>query len=244
MPGAARTARLSPWGRLVTGSAVLLVAALAALAIMRVAGDNERRVAFDVVGKAAGVRLDVADADVEIVGGGRRPSLTVTRTERYGFDHEPHVVRSARDGIVTLRARCPKALLHRCSTEYRLLVPDNVPLTVRTSTGTVRFTAYRGSAQVRTTSGAVNLRGVCGFSLAVRTGSGAIDADTACAPQQLTLRSTTGSIRARVPSGRYRVDVSTAYGPPVVLGLVRTADAPFEIDASSATGSVRLEGRR
>lgn len=244
MPGAARTARLSPWGHLVAGSAVLLAAALAALAIMRAAGADERRVAFDVVGKAAGLRLDLADADVEIVGGGRRPSLTVARTERYGFGHRPHVVRTVRDGIVALRARCPKALLHRCRTDYRLVVPDNVPLTVQTSTGNVRFTAYRGSAQVETTSGSVRLRGVCGFSLGVRTRSGAIDVDTACAPQQLTLRSTTGSIRARVPSGRYRVDVSTAYGPPVIQGLVRTVDAPFEIDAASATGSVRLEGRR
>jgi DUF4097 and DUF4098 domain-containing protein YvlB len=115
---------------------------------------------------------------------------------------------------------------------------------VRTSSGRVRFTAYRGSAQVETRSGPVTLRGVCGFSLGVRTVSGAIRAETACAPQQLALRSTTGAISASVPAGRYRVDASTAHGRPTIGGLTRTTDAPFEIQALSGTGAVRVEGRR
>jgi len=246
VPGAARTTttrRLTSWGRLVTSSAILLAIALGAFVILRVAGDNERRTSFVVVGQPAGLRLDVGAADVDVVGGGRRPTLTVARTERFGFGHRPRLTRVVRDGIVSLRSRCPVALLHRCRAAYRLVVPDNVPLTVRTGSGHVYFRGYRGSAEIETGSGDVALKGVCGFALRVRTASGSVRAETTCAPQQLALRSTSGAILARVPAGRYRVDASTGRGQATIVGLAAVADAPFEIQAFSATGAVRVEGR-
>jgi hypothetical protein len=219
----------------------MLVIVAAVLGVLRLATDHERHVRFDVRGNPAGLELDVAAADVEVTGGGRRPAITVDQREHYAFGHAPDVSRAVRDGIVVLRSRCPRVLLHRCTVGYRIVVPDNIPLTVRTTGGDVRFRGYRGSAQIVTRTGSVDLRNYCGFALEVETGSGNVSTDATCSPQQLGLRSTTGSIHAVVPGGRYRIDASQN---AVVHGLTDATDAPFSLQALSGTGTVTVEQRR
>ena len=135
--------------------------------------------------------------------------------------------------------RYPRA----CSVSYRVVVPDNVPVTVRTTGGKVTFRAYRGSARVTTRSGDIDVAGFCGFSLEARAESGDIAADTACAPQQLAVRSNEGSVHVTVPPGRYQVEAESASGSETVRGLDAVADAPFAIQALSSSGSVSVEGR-
>jgi len=189
------------------------------------------------------VSLDVDDADVMIAGGGQRALLGVQRTDRYAFGHDAEVQRTAAGGELRLRSRCPETVPRACSVSYRLVVPDNVPVMVRTTGGTVSFRGYRGSARVTTRSGDVDVSGFCGFSLEGRTESGDIAADAACAPQQLTLRSNEGSVRVAVPPGRYQVEAESASGSESVRGLDAVADAPFAIQALSSSGSVSVEGR-
>jgi hypothetical protein len=47
----------------------------------------------------------------------------------------------------------------------------------------------------------------------------------------------------QVPSGRYRVDASTAGGRAVVRGIAAAPDAPFTIQALSSSGPVTVERR-
>jgi DUF4097 and DUF4098 domain-containing protein YvlB len=124
-----------------------------------------------------------------------------------------------------------------------VVVPDNVPVTVRTTSGTVRFSGYRGSARVTTRSGDIDIAGFCGFSLDARAEGGDIVTSAACAPQQLTLRSIMGSVRASVPAGRYQVEAESASGTESVSGLDAVADAPFAIQALSSSGNVSVVGR-
>jgi DUF4097 and DUF4098 domain-containing protein YvlB len=126
---------------------------------------------------------------------------------------------------------------------YRVVVPDNVPVTVRTTDGTVSFRGYRGSARVTTRSGDVDVAGFCGFSLEARAESGDIAAAAACAPQQLAVRSNQGSVRVAVPPGRYQVEAESASGTESVSGLDAVADAPFAIQALSSSGNVSVVGR-
>ena len=244
MPGPAGAARISRWGVVVTLSALIVGGVAAALAISSVASSHERVVSFGVRGSLNGVDLDVEDADVMITGGGQRTTLSVERTDRYAFGHDADVRRSVADGVLRLQARCPNAVPRACSVDYRLVVPDNVPVTVRTTSGAVTFRDYRGSARVTTRSGAVDVAGFCGFSLEARAESGDIAAMAACPPQQLTLRSTTGSVRAVVPPGRYQVEAESASGGETVTGLDAVADAPFAIQALSSSGDVTVEGRQ
>jgi hypothetical protein len=243
MPGPATTTRISRWSIVVMASALLVGGAVAALAIASVASSHERVVSFDVRGSLSGVSLDVDDADVTITGGGQRAVLGVQRTDRYAFGHDADVQRTVAGGELRLRSRCPNTIPRACSVSYRVVVPDNVPLTVRTTSGKVTFRGYRGSARVSTRGGDIDIAGFCGFSLQARAETGDIGASAACAPQQLTLRSTEGSVHVSVPTGRYQVEAESASGEDDVHGLDAVSDAPFSIQALSSSGDVSVEGR-
>jgi putative adhesin len=244
MNGPAPTRRISPWGAVVAVSVVLVVGAAAALLIATVASSHERAVRFAVRGSLSGVSLDVGDADVEIAGGGRRALLEVERTDRFAFGHDAVVSRTVAMGELRLRSRCPKAVPHACSSRYRLVVPDNVPVNVRAIDGTVRLRGYRGSARVTTREGDIDVTGFCGFLLQARSESGDITTSAACSPQQLVLRATAGSVSASVPPGRYQVEAESTNGAERVSGVSAVADAPFSIQALSSSGDVVVEGRR
>lgn len=242
LAGPPRAARLSPWGLLVAASALVLGVGAVALLIWSVASTHERRVAYSVQGALAGVSLDVGDADVTVLGGGHATAVSVQHVDRYGFGHGPVIERTIDAGVFRVRSRCPDTVLHGCSVSYRLVVPDNMPLAVRTTNGSVRFDGYRGSARITTGRGDIAITGFCGFALQARAEDGGdIDASTACPPPQLALRTTTGAVHAHVPPGRYRVDASTSGATPRVRGVTADAGAPFSIQALSGSGAVSVE---
>jgi hypothetical protein len=243
MDGPATSTRISRWGVVVMASSLLVVGGAVALAIASVTSSHERKVSFAVRGSLSGVALDLGDADVVIAGGGQRSVLGVQRTDRFAFGHDAVVQRSLAGTELRIHSRCPNAVPRACSVSYRVVVPDNVPVTVRTGGGAVRFQGYRGSARVTTRSGDIDVAGFCGFSLEARAESGDIAASAACAPQQLTLRSTEGSVRVSVPPGRYQVEAESASGRHTVRGLDAASDAPFAIQALSSSGDVSVEGR-
>jgi DUF4097 and DUF4098 domain-containing protein YvlB len=126
---------------------------------------------------------------------------------------------------------------------YRVLVPDNVPVDIRTGSGAVRFHDYRGSARISTDTGDISVQGYCGFMLQARTETGDVTASTACPPPQLSLRSTAGSVRAFVPVGRYQVDAASTAGSLTVRNVTQVSDSPFSIEVLSSTGDVLVDGR-
>ena len=68
MPGPARAAHLSPWGRLVAACGLVVGAAALTLLIWSLASSEERQVSYHVRGPLSGVALDLADGDVEVTG--------------------------------------------------------------------------------------------------------------------------------------------------------------------------------
>ena len=241
MSAPVRPRRLSPWGRLVAACAVLVGGLALALGIWTLADRSERRVSYTVGGTLNGLTLDLGDADVTIVGAGTRESVGVEHVDRFGFGHDAVTRRAIDGGLFRVWSRCPSTVLHGCSVRYRVAVPDNLPLTIRTGTGSVTLRDYRGSARITTGAGDVDIVGWCGFSLQARAEGGDVRAGTTCSPQRLSLRSTTGAVHAQVPRGRYRIDASTAGGPPVVRGITADPDAPYAIQALSSSGHVMVE---
>ena len=133
-------------------------------------------------------------------------------------------------------------MLDVCSARYRLTVPDNVRVTIRTTSGDVRFSGYRGSAQVDTGTGDISVAGFCGFALRARAQAGRRRrAGASCALERLELRSRTGDVRAVVPAGRYQVDADSDDGSRSVRGVTVAEDAPFQIQALSSAGDVAVE---
>jgi hypothetical protein len=230
----------SSWGWLVTVSAFALLTAGLVMAVWWAATDEERTASYQVRGSVTAITLDIGEADLQIVGGGSQAALQVSHTDRFSFNHPAEAERVVRGGELRLRSRCPAALIGSCASAYRLRVPDNVPVRVRTTSGDVSSSGYRGSATVDTTSGSVNFDGWCGFNLQFRADVGDVRATAACTPQRLQLRSRAGSVQALVPPGRYRVDAESDEGKRSVRGVSTGDDAPFQVQALSTTGDVRV----
>jgi hypothetical protein len=233
--------RISPWGRLVAACAVVVVSAALVLLVMDLTSREERVASYSVRGTLDGLAFDLGDGNVTIVGGGARAGVAVQHTDRFAFGHGARTARSSAGGVFRVHSRCPSTVMHTCSVSYRVTVPDNLPVDVRTSGGNVRFDGYRGSARVATVDGDIDIGGFCGFSLVARAESGDVAANAACAPQQLSLRSTSGSVRAVVPPGRYQVEAESAAGHRALRGISAVQDAPFSIQALSSAGDVTVE---
>src|SRR4051794_34463247 len=126
---------LSPWGRVVAISALLVVGGAVALAVGAFASTRERLITYPVTGALRGVAFDLGDGGIVLVGGGRRDAVTVQRTERFAFGHDAQTTRSVVDGVFRVRSRCPTSLLGKCKVAYRVTVPNNLPVEIRTGSG-------------------------------------------------------------------------------------------------------------
>ncbi len=234
---------LSPWGRVVAISALVVVGGAIALVLGALVSRRDRVVSYPVTGSLQGLSFDLADGDIVIVGGGRRDAVDVRRTERSSFGHGAISDRGVAAGVVRVRSRCPVTLLGPCGVSYRVVVPDNVALDVRTTDGDVTFRDYRGTARVTTDAGRIDISGYCGNSLDARAAGGDIVLGAACAPPRLSLRSGSGSIRAVIPPGRYDLDAESSSGDERVRGVTARDDAPYSVQALSSSGDVVVEGR-
>jgi len=225
----------------VTVSTCLVVGSGLVLLIWWAVSSESRIATYSVRGSVSGITLDLGAADAEIVGGGDRPAVEVRRTDDFAFGRQALSRRRAEGGELAITASCPHAVFSVCSSSYRLTVPDNVRVTVRTTSGDVRFSGYRGSAQVDTGTGDIAVGSFCGFALRARAQAGNVTAGASCALERLELRSRTGDVRAIVPPGRYQVDADTDDGSRVVRGITSAEDAPFQIQLLSSAGDVSVE---
>ena len=219
---------------------MLLLAALA-LAIWWAATKETRVVRYSVTGSLIRVEVDVPTGGAEITDASGN-AVEVRRTDRFAFDHAAREQRSIRGGVLRLSARCPKVVVGACSSDYRIAVPENLPVVVHGSAGDVHIAAFRGSADIQTGSGDVTVDGFCGFALSVKTGSGNARATATCSPQTLALRSSSGNLDATLPADGYRIDADSNSGSREVSGLQQNADAPYEIQALSDSGNVTVRG--
>jgi hypothetical protein len=239
-PEAPALQRPRAWWWLVTASALVLVLAAGVLIAWWAATRETRTSTYDVLGDLAGITLDLQDADVQIDGGST--AVEVRRVDRYAFGRPATERRSVSVGVLTLVSRCPDQVLGACSAGYRLSVPDNVPVTIRTSSGAVHLSGVRASVQVTTGSGGVTATGFCGHALSAVSDSGAVSASAECSVEQLTLRSRSGDVHATVPTGRYRVDAASDSGSSRVRGVTAADDALFQVQALSTSGNVTVDG--
>jgi hypothetical protein len=231
--------RPGAWWWLVAASVLILVAVAATLAIWWAASRETRTTSYRVLGDLAAIRLDLGDADVEIDGGAA--AVEVRRIDRFAFGSPSEERRSIADGRLTIVSRCPEQVLGSCRASYRLTVPDNVPLEVQTSSGSVNVTGVRASVAISTSSGPIAAGGFCGFLLRANSDSGDIRAISECSADRLELRSRAGDVRAIVPSGRYQIDAQSESGSSRIRGLSNSEDAPFQIQALSTSGDVSVE---
>ncbi|MEA2351805.1 MAG: hypothetical protein QOJ14_219 [Thermoleophilaceae bacterium] len=230
-----------PWTSLVVASAAALLVVAIGLGIWWAATKETRIAHYRVTGPLTRIEVNVHSGSVEITDAGGS-AAEVRRTDRFAFDRPSHERRSLESGVLRLSSRCPRLVVGSCTSDYRVAVPENVPVVIRSSGGDVRIAAFRGSADVQTGSGNVFVDGFCGFALSVKTGSGSAHATATCSPQTLNLRSSTGDLDATVPAGGYRIEADSNNGSTEVSGVQRNPGAPYEIQALSDAGDVTVRG--
>lgn len=225
---------------LVAASAAVLVAIAVVMAVLWLVTSDRTSTSYAVTGALLAIELDIARGDVEILGGGRG-EVQVRRTERSLFGHEPEERRTMESGVLRITSRCVSFVVGSCTADYRITIPESVPITISAKRGHVHLDAYRGSARVTTDDGSITANAFCGFVLQATTRHGSIDVATICSPERLELRTDSGDVSATVPRGRYSIDADSADGRVAVSGLEHADDAPWTIQALSASGDVTLK---
>jgi len=231
--------RITPWGLVLVGSATTLLIAGAVLGALWLSSTETRTASSRLPASLRGIELHVQSGDVAIVGGSQT-GVSISSTDRSVFGHGPREGRSLRDGILRISSGCPQMVVGSCSASYRIDIPNDVPISIRAEDGDIRLDGYRGSADIATDTGAINVEGYCGFVLGAVSASGDVTVSTACSPERLTLRSGSGDVSATVPPGNYRIQAASSAGATSVRGLVDDGGAPWAIQALSNTGHVGL----
>ncbi len=231
--------RITPWGLVLLGSATTLFITGAVFGALWLSSTRTRTLFSRLPASLRGIELRVQSGDVAIVGGSQT-GVSISSSDRSVFGHGPRERRSLRGGILRISSGCPQIVIGACSASYRIDVPNDVPISIRTEHGDIRLNGYRGSADIATDTGAINVEGYCGFVLGAASASGDVTVSSACSPERLTLRSDSGDVSATVPPGNYRIQAASSAGATSVRGLADDGGAPWAIQALSNTGSVRL----
>ena len=127
-----------------------------------------------------------------------------------------------------------------CSASYRIDVPNDVPISIRTERGDIRLDGYRGSADIATDTGAINVEGYCGFVLGAASASGDVTVSTASSPERLTPRSDSADVPATVAPGNHGIQAASNAGSTGVRGLIDDGGARWATQALSNMGDVSL----
>jgi len=232
--------RPSRWAWLVAISTLILTAVTVGMAVLWFVTWETRTTSYALEAAVSRVELDVGNGDVEVLGGGPL-QVAVRSRERSAYGRSPRERRSVVDGVLRIESACPSIVLGSCAADYRLTVPDNVPVQIRERSGVIRMTSYRGAAELHADAGDIVVDAFCGFALSARTGAGNVRVSTVCSPELMDLQTGTGDVSVVVPPGRYRVDARTDTGDVDVEGIVPADFAPWRIQAVSENGDVRIE---
>jgi DUF4097 and DUF4098 domain-containing protein YvlB len=126
---------------------------------------------------------------------------------------------------------------------------------VTTGSGAVRVDTIAGGLTVKTASSAISAEAI-GGTVHVRTGSGAVDlglarggdVDVETASSAIRVRGAKGSLSAVTQSGRITIEGAPAAAWKISTGSggvdLSLGDSGFDVDASSRSGSVTVEGAR
>jgi len=179
----------------------------------------------------------------------------VTRKLRWRGDKPPVYTETWEGQTLRITYRCP---MINCSIDYTVELPGNVevqaetssgdvdvsgmnaPVEIGTTSGDVRLTAVKGPVTVTATSGDVSGMDLTTGRASVTTTSGEVNLEFSAAPQEVTVRATSGDTTVLVPPrDPYRVKVETSSGDQKVV-VDRSESAARTIDVDSTSGDVRI----
>ncbi|MEU8679901.1 DUF4097 family beta strand repeat-containing protein [Streptomyces sp. NPDC048611] len=198
--------------------------------------------------KITSVRLDSGSGGLTVRGGKGGSTVAVHRAVSY-HGARPEGAGHRVEGGVLVLSGCGR----NCSVDYTLDLPAGIPVSGRTSSGSVelskvgpvkvttssgdiRLDGVTGTVDARTSNGRITGHGLSGARITAETSNGAIDLTPATA-QNLRAKTSNGAIRLRLPKGPYRVSAETGNGEEHI-GIAQDPAARFQLDLTTSNGDI------
>ncbi|MEE6259639.1 DUF4097 family beta strand repeat-containing protein [Plantactinospora sonchi] len=201
--------------------------------------------------------VELGNGSAEVTAG---PPGQATVEQRLTWSYGRPVVRQQHtDGRLLVTADCgTRPRLPGCAVAYRIAVPPEVVVTVRTGSGTVSVRDVTGSLDLRSRNGDVRVENVAGelrlharsgrvdgadlhsARVEARSGSGDVALRFATPPTTVLARADSGAITIAVPPpDGYNLHASAESGTRTVT-VREDPTAPRRIDAQAGNGNVRV----
>jgi DUF4097 and DUF4098 domain-containing protein YvlB len=181
------------------------------------------------------ITLDVGAGDLSLRGADVSAVTVDARIE----GPTNHLAYRLEEGQLTVFDECNE---DHCSMDMRVLLPESLPLRVRTGSGDIQVERTLGALLLRTGSGDILGSRVLGAELDAETGSGDVIVDAPGDVGRIRVKTGSGDVDLDVLSGAYQLNVSTGSGDRQVRGIEDVSDAPRSIDVRTGSGDVVIEG--
>ncbi len=247
-----------PAARVLAVALALLLVAWGAVALIGVVvrGSDQASATFDDVTR---IDVDTAFEDVEIVGDSGASDVTVERDWSWSL-FEPKIAATQREGQLLVTSSCSFSPGTGCRGHVKIVVPDDMTVTVSTSDGELVVSDISGDVTADTSDGDLRAQSLSG-RIALTTSDGDIDATGLESPEvttsasdghtrlsfdepptSVTAESSDGDVEIAVPDDRsdYFVTTDTADGETSV-SVPTDQRSERHIDVSTSDGSIRID---
>ncbi|MEW1753888.1 DUF4097 family beta strand repeat-containing protein [Streptomyces angustmyceticus] len=218
-------------------SGVALTALTAGCSLSGYGPSKEAQRTYTVHDKVTALSATTHGGDIEIVPVDAGGSVKVT--EKYVYNEsKPTPAHSVKDGRLTLEAEdC--GMGRRCEVGYRVLLPRNASVELRTSGGDITVHGAAGGITAETSGGDISVADSAARTATARTSGGDVDLALSAAPDKVSGRTSGGDVTIRLPKGSYAVDASTSGGDRKV-SVPTDEDSAHEVTARSSGGDVSV----
>ena len=245
--GAVSPAARRTWfvlGGIITAAVVVCGAVLAAAVLNGVPPPgHSSRFTGTHEGVPGTVLVDGSNAGVELTGAAVT-GVTVDVDQSWYYS-EPIVDTSRQDSDLFVDLSCsvagiPVWFAPTCRIDYAARVPASSGAHVELTDGAVTVRGLRGDADLRTTSGNVEMIDMMSDTATAETTAGRISLEFTRVPSRVEAASTAGAIEVRVPRGpAYRVVTESSSGS-VDVGVTTDPAAGSIIDLSTTSGGITV----
>ncbi|MFC9230005.1 DUF4097 family beta strand repeat-containing protein [Streptomyces decoyicus] len=170
--------------------------------------DAERT--YTVRGTVTALSATTHGGNIEVVPVDAGGSVKVT--EKYVYnDRKPNPEHGVKDGRLTLKA-ADCGMGRKCEVNYRVLLPRNASVDLRTSGGDITVRGAAGGIAAETSGGDITVADSAARTAKAKTSGGDVDLALSTAPDEVSGRTSGGNVTIRLPKGSYAVNATTSGG--------------------------------
>ncbi|MEU8685390.1 DUF4097 family beta strand repeat-containing protein [Streptomyces sp. NPDC048611] len=192
---------------------------------------------YTVDGRVTALSATTHGGNIEVVPVGAGGPVRVT--EKYVYnDSKPSPEHRVENGTLTLKAEeC--GMGRRCEVAYRVLLPRDARVDLRTSGGDITVRGAAGGIAAETSGGNITVKDSTARAMKARTSGGNVDLALSTAPDEVSGRTSGGNVTIRLPKGAYAVEATTSGGNRKV-SVATDENSAHKVTARTSGGDVAV----